>query len=91
MSVRDTEGVTHSVEVHAATLFEAAAAALAAFRQEAWAAGALTAHAVMRVEVPMPAVVHEVPLQAVERWARSPTTSPRDFLLKQRNRGNPAQ
>ncbi len=83
VSVRDVDGVAHEVEVSAETLFEAAAAGLAAFRQEGWAAAALTANATLRVEVQLPTVVHDVPLAALERWLRAPSTSPKDALAKQ--------
>ena len=88
ITVRDLEGVAHQVEVQGSTLFEAAAAALAVFRQQGWATDALTTNAILRVEVQLPAVVHEVPLKAVERWLRSPSDSPRDRLLK-REPGRP--
>jgi hypothetical protein len=67
VSVTDLNGTTHTVTLHAATLFEAAAAAIGAFRQEPWAADALTSNAVLRVEVQPPHVAHDVPLEAVER------------------------
>jgi hypothetical protein len=51
VSLKDIEGITHSVNVQADTLFEAAAAAIAGFRQEGWAAQALTPTATQRVEV----------------------------------------
>jgi hypothetical protein len=80
--VIDADGVSHSVEVQAATVFEAAAAALVAFRAERWAAAALTPASVLRVRVPAPAVIHEVPLKALERWAGAPSTSPQAHLAK---------
>jgi hypothetical protein len=82
VSVVDAEGVAHSVEVQAGTVLEAAAAGLAAFRAEGWAAAALTPASVLRVKVPAPAVIHEVSLKALERWAGSPSTSPRAHLAK---------
>jgi hypothetical protein len=72
------------------TLFEAAAAAVAAFRQEPWAADALTPSAVLRVEVQPPPVVHEVPLKAVDRWLKAPSTSPQESAAKRRADGSPA-
>ena len=80
--VRGADGVTHAAEVHAASLFEAAAAALALFREEGWGVDALTPNAVLRVEVQLPAVVHDVPLKAVERWLRSSSASPREYATK---------
>lgn len=88
MTVRDVAGVAHQVEVQGTTLFEAAAAAACAFRQQGWAAEALTSNAVLRVEVQLPSVIHEVPLKALDRWLQSPTASPRDQLLK-RDLGRP--
>ena len=88
MTVSDAEGVLHHVDVQGSTLFEAAAAAVAAFRQQGWAGAALTPGAVLRVEVQLPNVVHDVPLKAVERWLGSPSSSPRDQLLK-RELGRP--
>lgn len=77
------DGVAHQVDVQGSTLFEAAAAAITSFRQQGWAANALTGNAILRVEVQLPTVVHEVPLKAVERWLQSPTDGPKDRLLKQ--------
>lgn len=86
VSVKDVEGITHSVDVHAETLFEAAAAAIAIFKQQGWASAALTPRATLRVEVQLPLVVHDVPLSAVERWMRSPSASPREELAKRSSR-----
>jgi hypothetical protein len=61
VSIRDTEGVLHTVQVEGSSLFEAAAHAVAAFREQQWAGGALGPAAVLRVEVHAPSVVHEVP------------------------------
>jgi len=80
--VRDVEGITHSVNVQAETLFEAAAAALAIFQQQGWAAAALTPKSTLRIEVHLPTVIHDVPLAAVERWMRTPSVSPKEQLLK---------
>jgi hypothetical protein len=82
VSVRDIEGVTHTVQVQGSSLFEAAARAVAAFREQEWAAEALGPAAVLRVEVHAPSVVHEVPLKAVERCLRSPSASPKEMTTK---------
>jgi len=86
VSVTDLEGTTHSVNVKASTLFEAAAQALSTFRQEQWAAHALTDNAVLRIEVQTPPVIHDVPLKAVERWRNGPSASPREYSAKRRLR-----
>ena len=85
VSVTGLDGVTHSVDVQASSLFEAASIALTAFRQQSgWATEALTPNVRFRVEVQQPATVHDVPLKAIEQWRRSPTTSPRDYVMKRR-------
>ena len=82
VSVRDIDGVVHSVDVSGATLFEAAAQAVAVFEREPWAAEALTPGAALDVEVAIPAVTHRVPLSALRKWIGSPTTSPREKAIK---------
>lgn len=83
VTTRDSSGVVHQVQIQASSLFEAAAAALTAFRQESWCEDGLPPNATLRVEVQLPAVVHEVPLRALERWMRSPSPSPKEATLKQ--------
>ena len=78
--------MTHSVTVSASTLFEAAAQAIEAFRRESWAAHALTPNAVLRIEVQLPSVIHDVPLKAVERWRHGPSVSPKEYSAKRRLR-----
>ncbi len=73
------------MQVQASSLYEAAGRAVAAFREQGWAADALTPNVTLRVEVQIPPIVHEVPLKAVERWLQSPSTSPREDLAKRRS------
>jgi hypothetical protein len=87
VTFRDAQGLSHSVDVTASSLFEAAATALAMFRAQEWIAPAITPGIVLRVEVLAPSIIHDVPLKAVESWMRSPATSPKDFLLKRPKRG----
>jgi hypothetical protein len=89
VTVRDLDGIAHHAEVSASTLFEAGAAALAAFRAQGWAAGALTPNAILHIEVQLPPIAHDVPLQAIERWLRTPSVSPKEEMLKRKARGGP--
>jgi hypothetical protein len=82
VTVKALDGAAHHVEVQAATLFEAGAAAVAAFRQQGWAADALTANAVLHIEVQLPPITHDVPLKAIERWLRTPSVSPKEEVAK---------
>ena len=70
------------MQVQASSLFEAAAQAVAAFREQGWAAEALKPNATLRVEVHVPPVVHDVPLKAVKQWRRSPSASPKRRLSR---------
>ena len=81
VTVKGPDGITHSVEAEGSTLFEVAATALASFRNEGWT-DALTANAVLQIEVQLPPIVHSVPLKAVERWAAGPNASPKEALVK---------
>jgi hypothetical protein len=66
------------------SLFEAAARAVATFREQPWATEALSPAAVLRVEVHAPPVVHEVPHKAVERLLHSPGGSPKEMATRLR-------
>jgi hypothetical protein len=82
VTIKDVEGVAHHVEVQASTLFEAGAAAVAAFRQQGWASDALTSNAILHIEVQLPPISHDVPLKAIERWLRTPSVSPKEEVAK---------
>jgi hypothetical protein len=60
VSVSDLEGIEHTVEVTAATLYEAAAAALAAFRDDEWVEQIGNGLTTVSVSVQQPAVEHHV-------------------------------
>ena len=82
VSYCDVEGVTHSVEVSASSLYEAAVLALKAFEQTGWADNPV---GVMEVVVKSPAVKHQIPVVRVTNWLRS-AGRPRDVALKGRLR-----
>jgi hypothetical protein len=75
VTVTDMRGVRSSVEVMAATVFDAAAQALAVLRQDAWveAIGPATR---LDVQVAQPVVTHTVTVWQLERWADGSATTP---------------
>jgi hypothetical protein len=87
VSFVDSEGIRHSIEVAAESLYEAAALAVREFRRHRWTdgmePGAMT-H--LAVSVKSPAVTHEVTIRQLERWAGGGAKSPREILLKSRVR-----
>ena len=88
VSFSDEYGLTHSVEVTAASLYEAGARALRAFAE-----GGLegvtrpTSNAVLSVKVRTPESTHEVGVGSVRDWLDSNGRSPREQALKVELRG----
>jgi hypothetical protein len=85
VSLSDSRGVKHSVEVTAETLFEAAALGLQLLRQHEWVepAGPATR---LEVVVNRPVVRHEVTVQQIERWLDSTAITPDERLRRERVR-----
>jgi hypothetical protein len=82
VSYKDTDGVTHTVEVSASSLYEAAVLGMKAFEQTGWADHPVGC---MDVVVKSPAVKHTVPVVRVTNWLRS-SGSPKEVALKTRLR-----
>jgi hypothetical protein len=84
VTIRDIDGQTHSVDVTAATLFEAVAHAIAALRRDDWVAGIPGGMNVVHVSVANVRVDHEVKMGDFERWLEKPGGSPREVTERQR-------
>jgi hypothetical protein len=84
VSFTDTEGLRHSVNVQADTLYEAVALAVRAFREHDCPPGPASQ---MEVEARSPAVTHTVSMRKVEDWLRGGARSPSERLLKDRLKG----
>jgi hypothetical protein len=80
VSFRDSDGVQHSVEVGAETLYEAAVLALKSFRQHDCAPGP-AAH--LSIEVKNPSVTHTV-VARIEDWLNGGAKSPKEAIEKRR-------
>jgi len=83
VTVRDLEGVEHTVTVTAETLYEAAARGLAALRGRDWVERVADFVTVQVTEVP---VEHRVELSAFRAWLERPPRSPRDVIQRGRVR-----
>lgn len=68
ITIRDIDGMTYSVEVTAATLFEAVAHALAAVRSDEWVASIPSGLNSVSVSVANVRVDHEVRMADFEKW-----------------------
>jgi hypothetical protein len=86
VTIRDMDGVSHTVEVTAATLYEAVAQGLAAIRGSEWVAGIAQGLNVVKVSVADVRVEHEVKLTDFTRWVEKRGGSPREMSDRQRIR-----
>lgn len=84
VSLQDLEGVSHSVEVTAASLYEAVAQGLAALRGNDWVAG--FAQGVVKVSVADVRVEHQVKLADFTQWLERKNGSPREVSQRHRIR-----
>jgi hypothetical protein len=78
VTIQDMDGVSHTVEVTAATLYEAVAQGLAAICGNEWVAGIAERHNVVRVSVADVRVEHEVKLMDFTKWLERSGGSPRE-------------
>jgi hypothetical protein len=78
ITIHDMEGISHSVEVTAATLYEAVARGLTAIRGHEWVAGIAQGANTVRVSVADVRVEHEVRLMDFTKWVERPGGSPRE-------------
>jgi hypothetical protein len=80
VSYRDIEGLRHTVEVQAESLFEAAILAMRIFRQHG-----CEPTDVSQIDVEIrSSVTHTVTLKKVHHWLNVGARSPKEALLKQR-------
>lgn len=81
VSFRSQTGITHSVDVEATTVYEAAAMGLARLQQAGWVEG-LGPATRLEIQVREPATHHVISVQQLQRWMNGVTTSPADVLRK---------
>jgi hypothetical protein len=84
VTVKDLDGVSHTVEVTAATLYEAVALGMAAIRTDEWVTGIAQGLNSVKVRVTNIAVEHEVILQDFIRWLDRTGGSPREMMERNR-------
>lgn len=83
VSFKDLEGIHHTVEVTAESLYEAAVLGLKALKKCAWidAVGPGTR---LEIQVVEPAAVHLLLVAQLQRWLDAGATNPADLLRKKR-------
>ena len=86
MSFTDSEGITHTAQVAASTLYEAAALAVAEFRKCGLADGMPGTGTRFTIAVHGPSMMHELPMRKLAAWLGSGGKSPHEQALKVRLR-----
>jgi hypothetical protein len=86
VTIEDYEGVSHSVEVTAATLYQAVAQGLAALRGREWVSGLPQGHGIIKVTVAEVPVEHQVKVIEFTKWLERTGGSPRDVVQRQKIR-----
>ncbi len=84
--MHDMEGVAHTVEVTAGSLYEAVALGMAAIRSDEWANGIAQGMNPVTVQVSNVAVKHEVRLMDFTKWLEKTNGSPREMVERKRIR-----
>lgn len=86
VTIRDLDGIDHTVHVTASTLYEAVALGLASLRGEEWVAGVAEGPNTVSVAVTNVAVEHRVAMKDFRAWLDRPPRSPRDVAQRVRVR-----
>jgi hypothetical protein len=84
VSFTGPDGIRHSVNVQAETLYEAVVLAIRAFREHDCGPCAASQ---LEVEARRPSVTHTVSIAKVQDWLRSSAKSPSDKIIKERLKG----
>jgi hypothetical protein len=86
VTIQDLEGIAHTVEVTAESLYEALAQGWAALRGREWIAG-LQQQGMVKVSVADVRVEHHVRLADFTQWLEKPgAKSPREMVQRKRAR-----
>lgn len=85
VTIRDTEGIEHTAEVTAASLYEAVALGLKAIRQCAWVEN-IGQNFTIRVLARDTPVEHSVEFRDFHKWLEQRGRTPRDITARARIR-----
>lgn len=84
VALKDIQDIEHSIDVTAETLYEAIAAALAAFQQDNWVGEVGLGFTTVTVLVQQPPIKHEVKMKDFVSWLGRQGRSPAEVTLKQK-------
>jgi len=86
VTIEDMNGVSHTVEVTAGSLYEAVALGMAAIRTDEWVSGIAHGRNPVKVRVMNVPVEHEVRLMDFTKWLDRAGGSPREMTDRKRIR-----
>ena len=78
------QGVEHTVQVTAGTLYEAVALGLASIRTDEWVEGIPDGLNAIKVSASNIPVEHSVTVQDFNAWLNRPSRSPREIISRQK-------
>jgi hypothetical protein len=86
VTITDSRGIKHSVEVTAESLFEAGVLAIGTLRKAGWIEESPGPGTRLEIEVREPSVTHTVTIQQLHRWVSGATKSPAERLKREQMR-----
>jgi hypothetical protein len=86
VTIRDLEGIDHTVSVTASSLCEAVALGIASLQGQEWVSGIAEGPNAVTVAVTNVPVEHRVTMQNFRSWLDRPLRSPRDVAQRARVR-----
>lgn len=84
VTIRDLEGIDHTVDVTAETLFEAVALGMSAIRTDQWTTDLPQGLNTVQVQVTNVPVKHEVRMRDFLAWLERTSGSPRELSYRKR-------
>lgn len=84
VTIRDLEGIDHTVDVTAETLFEAVALGMSAIRADRWTTDLPQGLNCVQVQVTNVPVKHEVRMRDFVAWLERASGSPRELSYRKR-------
>jgi hypothetical protein len=81
VSFKSATGISHSVEVEAGSLYEAAGLGLARLKRDGWVEG-LGPGTRLKIQVREPATQHVITVDRLTKWINGVTTSPVETLRR---------
>ena len=86
VTVQNSEGISHTAQVTAGSVYEAVAQGLVAFRKCDWAGDALATHGTVTVSVAEVRVEHQIRIVDFTKWLERPGRTPREVSERHRIR-----